>query len=82
MNTHTAPAPHTAELGGVTVSRFLVRDLDAIARAIAPADYVMNGQGVALIHNSIRQAFARQLMGGREFAPLREVAYAYVTASK
>ena len=71
-----------ATFAGQTVSRHLVADLDAIRNAMAPADYILNAEGVRIAKNEIRKSFARQLMGGREFASLRDAAYSYVTEGK
>ena len=67
---------------GQTVSRYLVADLDDIRRAVAFPDYILDAEGARVAKSAIRKAFARQLMGGREFASLRDAAYSYVTEGK
>lgn len=67
---------------GQTVSRFLVADLDDIRRYVSHPGYVLDAEGVRVAKSAIRMAFARQLMGGREFASLRDAAYSYVTEGK
>ena len=67
---------------GQTVSRYLVADLDDIRRIVSLPDYELDAEGARIAKNEIRKAFARQLMGGREFASLRDAAYSYVTEGK
>ncbi len=71
-----------ATFAGQTVSRFLVADLEAIRHQVSMDDYILNAEGARVAKSAIRKAFARQLMGGREFASLRDAAYSYVTEGK
>ena len=71
-----------ATFAGQTVSRYLVADLDDIRHHVSHPDYILNAEGIRIAKNEIGKAFIRQLMAGREFASLRDAAYAYVTEGK
>ncbi|MDO5535367.1 MAG: hypothetical protein Q4F65_12040 [Propionibacteriaceae bacterium] len=72
----------TNTIAGTTVSRFLVRYLTQVREQVQRPDYILSGQGIALVEAAIRDGFRRQLMHGREFAHLRAAAYDWITEGK
>ena len=65
MNTTSTAAATAASIFTGPVSRYLIADLEQIAKLVSYPDYEMNATGRALLVKEVAKSFRRQMMSTR-----------------